>query len=286
MAVRVLPEIRQEVDGMNQTTVIVRGGGDLATGTIYRLFRCGYPVLVLETADPSAIRREAAFCEAARLGEKTVEGIVCERILELEACAGVWRRGRIPLLVDEQARAVEVLKPQVVVDAILAKKNLGTRRDMAPLTIGLGPGFTAGLDVDCVIETMRGHRLGRVLLEGAAIPNTGVPGMIGGYGKERVIHAPASGVIRNQASIGDWVEQGQEIARIGQVPVSASITGVLRGIIRDGYQVKAGLKIADIDPRAGERENCFTISDKARCIAGGVLEAVVSWENGMWRPEK
>ena len=271
MAVRVLPEIRQEVDGMNQTTVIVRGGGDLATGTIYRLFRCGYPVLVLETADPSAIRREAAFCE---------------RIREPEACAGVWRRGRIPLLVDEQARAVEVLKPQVVVDAILAKKNLGTRRDMAPLTIGLGPGFTAGLDVDCVIETMRGHRLGRVLLEGAAIPNTGVPGMIGGYGKERVIHAPASGVIRNQASIGDWVEQGQEIARIGQVPVPASITGVLRGIIRDGYQVKEGLKIADIDPRAGERENCFTISDKARCIAGGVLEAVVSWENGMWRPEK
>lgn len=271
---------------MNQTTVIVRGGGDLATGTIYRLFRCGYPVLVLETADPSAIRREAAFCEAVHLGEKTVEGLVCQRIRKPEDCEAVWKQGRIPLLVDEQAKAVAVRKPQVLVDAILAKKNLGTRRDMAPLTIGLGPGFTAGQDVDCVIETMRGHRLGRVLTEGCAIPNTGVPGLIGGYGKERVIHAPASGIICNQAAIGDWVEQGQEIARIGQVPVAASITGVLRGIIRDGYQVKEGLKIADIDPRANERENCFTISDKARCIAGGVLEAVVAWEHGMWRPEK
>ncbi|HIS27342.1 MAG TPA: EF2563 family selenium-dependent molybdenum hydroxylase system protein [Candidatus Pullilachnospira intestinigallinarum] len=271
---------------MNQTTVIVRGGGDLATGTIYRLFRCGYPVLVLETADPSAIRREAAFCEAVHLGEKTVEGLVCERIRDAKDCSGVWKRGRIPLLVDEEARAVETLKPQVVVDAILAKKNLGTRRDMAPLTVGLGPGFAAGRDVDCVIETMRGHRLGRIILEGEALPNTGVPGIIGGYGKERVIHAPASGIIRNEASIGDWVEQGREIARIGQTPVTASITGVLRGIIRDGYPVKKGLKIADIDPRKGERENCFTISDKARCIAGGVLEAIVSWENGTWRPQK
>lgn len=271
---------------MNQTMVVVRGGGDLATGTIFRLFRCGYPVLVLETADPSAIRREAAFCEAVHLGEKTVEGLVCQRIREPEDCREVWRQGRIPLLVDEQARAVDILKPQVVVDAILAKRNLGTRRDMAPLTIGLGPGFTAGKDVDCVIETMRGHRLGRVLTEGTALPNTGIPGIIGGYGKERVIHAPASGSICNQAAIGDWVEQGQVIARIGQVPVKASITGVLRGIIRDGYPVTEGLKIADIDPRANERDNCFTISDKARCIAGGVLEAVVSWENGMWRPEK
>lgn len=264
---------------MNHTTIIVRGGGDLATGTIHRLFRCGYPVLVLETERPAAIRREAAFCEAVYDGKKTVEGVTSERIADPDQCREVWERGRIPVLVDEKARAVKRIRPEVVVDAILAKKNLGTSRAMAPLTIALGPGFAAGEDVDCVIETMRGHRLGRLLFQGSALPNTGVPGLIGGYGKERVIHAPVSGTILNRAAIGDWVEQGQILALIGDTPVRASITGVLRGIIREGYPVKEGLKIADIDPRQGERENCFTISDKARCIAGGVLEAVVSWEN-------
>ena len=265
--------------------VVIRGGGDIATGIALRLIRSGMEVVLCELANPTAIRRTVSFSECMRTGETAVEGITARRA-HLSQVERLLAQGIVPVLEDPSAGSLPGLHADALVDAILAKKNLGTRRDMAPLTIGLGPGFTAGLDVDCVIETMRGHRLGRVLLEGAAIPNTGVPGMIGGYGKERVIHAPASGVIRNQASIGDWVEQGQEIARIGQVPVPASITGVLRGIIRDGYQVKEGLKIADIDPRAGERENCFTISDKARCIAGGVLEAVVSWENGMWRPEK
>ena len=172
-----------------------------------------------------------------------------------------------------------------LVDAILAKRNLGTTRDMAPITVALGPGFVAGEDVDAVVETMRGHRLGRVLYTGAAQPNTGVPGKIGGYDKERVIHAPADGGLVPCAAIGDVVRAGQTLAMLGDVPVPATIDGVLRGLIRAGYPVTKGLKIADIDPRLGERENCTTVSDKARAIAGGVLEALLhlAQERGLTR---
>lgn len=263
--------------------IIVRGGGDIATGTIYRLHRCGYQVLILESDRPTAIRRKVAFCEAVYDGCAEVEGVVCRRIYEPEECGEVWRRREIPLLTDPKGEAIRKLHPEVVIDAILAKRNLGTSRDMAPVTIALGPGFCAGEDVDYVVETMRGHRLGRILEEGCAIPNTGVPGIIGGYGAERVIHAPADGIICVSASIGDMVEKGQVLAEIEDavsgkaenVPVTASLTGVLRGMIRDGFSVKKGLKIADIDPRIAEQENCDTISDKARCIAGSVLEIVV-----------
>lgn len=277
--------MRKGEDQMKNGRILVRGGGDLATGTIHRLVRCGFSVLVLETERPAAIRREAAFCEAVYDGRKTVEGITCVKISDAGLCEEVWEAGEVPVLVDPEAGLVKTWKPDVVVDAILAKKNLGTDRTMAPLVIGLGPGFTAGKDVDCVVETMRGHRLGRLIMQGSALENTGVPGKIGGYGKERVIHAPASGVIRSRVSIGDRVSAGQVLAEIGETPVPASITGILRGIIRNGYPVKQGLKIADIDPREEERENCFTISDKARCIAGSVLEMIVSWQNHTWRRE-
>jgi xanthine dehydrogenase accessory factor len=168
--------------------------------------------------------------------------------------------------------------------AILAKKNLGTNRSMAPLTVGLGPGFTAGVDVDIVIETMRGHNLGRIIREGSAIPNTGIPGNIGGYTAERVIHAGAEGILYNVHKIGDIVEQGEEIAYIAdekenrRYSVTATIPGIIRGLIRDGYPVTKGFKIADIDPRKSELSNCFTISDKARCIAGSVLEVVCAFD--------
>jgi xanthine dehydrogenase accessory factor len=166
-----------------------------------------------------------------------------------------------------------------VVDGILAKKNMGTNRNMAPITVALGPGFVAGEDVDAVIETKRGHHLGRVLWNGSAAPNTGIPGIIGGYGKERVIHCPAKGILRNVKKITDLVSKGEVIAVVeteeGVIPVEATLDGILRGLIRDGYPVKPGFKIADIDPRLDERQNCFTISDKARCIAGGVLEAIM-----------
>ena len=262
-----------------QDLIIVRGGGDLATGTIYKLYQCGFPVLVLETAAPSAIRRNVAFSEAVYQGSQQVEDVTCRRAGSVEEAVRLLEAGELPLLVDPAGRAIETLKPMAVVDAILAKRNLGTHKEMAPITVALGPGFTAGVDVDAVVETQRGHNLGRVLWQGAAAPNTGVPGIIAGYGKERVIHSPAAGVLRNVCHITDTVRKGQTIAVVeteaGQVPVEATLDGLLRGLIRDGYPVTKGFKIADIDPRAGEYQNCFTISDKARCIAGGVVEAVL-----------
>ena len=259
--------------------IIVRGGGDLATGSIYKLKKCGFPVLILETDNPSAIRRNVAFCEAVYQGEQTVEDMTCYKAKSLQQAEQYLLDGKLTVLVDPAAEAVSVLKPLAVVDAILAKKNLGTHKGMAPITVALGPGFAAGEDVDAVIETKRGHNLGRVLWQGSAAPDTGIPGVIGGYGKERVIHCPAAGILRNVCKITDTVCKGQEIAVVetenGKIPVTASLDGLLRGLIRDGYPVTKGFKIADIDPRAEEYQNCFTISDKARCIAGGVLEAIL-----------
>lgn len=259
--------------------IIVRGGGDLATGTIYKLKKCGFPVLILETANPSAIRRNVAFCEAVYQGSQTVEDLTCHLASSLEQAEALLREGKLTVLIDPLGASVSRLKPLAVVDAILAKKNLGTNRNMAPITIALGPGFIAGDDVDAVVETKRGHNLGRVLWSGSAAPNTGIPGVIGGFGRERVIHCPAAGILRNVKKITDNVSRGEIIALVetenGTVPVKATLDGILRGLIRDGYPVTAGFKIADIDPRAEELDNCFTISDKARCIAGGVLEALL-----------
>ena len=259
--------------------IIVRGGGDLATGTIYKLKQCGFPVLVLETERPAAIRRTVAFSEAVFQGHQTVEGITCylaEDVLQAEAILG---EEKLAILVDPLGESIRRMKPLAVVDATLAKKNLGTNRDMAPITIGLGPGFTAGCDVDAVIETKRGHTLGMVLRSGSAAANTGIPGLINGYGRERVLYSPASGTLRCIRKISDQVSRGEAIAVVetgeGTVPVEATLNGILRGLIRDGYPVTVGLKIADIDPRIEENRNCFTISDKARCIAGGVLEAIL-----------
>ena len=262
-----------------ENLVIVRGGGDLATGTIYKLKKSGFPVLILEAAQPSAIRRNVAFCEAVYQGTQTVEDMTCYLAESPEQAEAFLRQGKLALLVDPMGESVPKLKPLALVDAILAKKNLGTNRNMAPITVALGPGFTAGDDVDAVIETQRGHNLGRVLWTGCAATNTGIPGMIGGFGKERVIHCPAKGILRNVKHITDTVSRDEIIAVVetenGPVPVKATLDGILRGLIRDGYPVHVGFKMADIDPRADEYNNCFTISDKARCIAGGVLEAIL-----------
>lgn len=259
--------------------IVIRGGGDLATGTIYKLKKCGFPVLILETDDPSAIRRNVAFCEAVYQGTQTVEDMTCHRAESLEQAQQFLNEGKLTVLVDPAGESIPKLQPLAVVDAILAKKNLGTNRMMAPITVALGPGFTAGEDVDAVIETKRGHNLGKVLWDGMAAPNTGIPGIIGGYGKERVIHCPAKGILRNVKKITDTVSKDDVIAVVetenGEVPVKATLDGILRGLIRDGYPVKEGFKMADIDPRADSYNNCFTISDKARCIAGGVLEAIL-----------
>ena len=209
------------------------------------------------------------------------------------AIEAVLEAGEVPLLIDPKGESIALLKPDVVVDAIIAKKNLGTTIDMAPLVIGVGPGFTAGHDVHLVIESMRGHNLARIITDGMAQPNTGVPGNIAGFTSERVIHAPAAGYIHDVRKIGDIVQKGDEIARIypdkgsydnalsEYVPVNATITGIIRGLIREGYYFKKGFKIADIDPRESELTNCFTISDKARSIAGSVLEAVSAFEHGV-----
>lgn len=265
---------------LKDKVVIVRGGGDLATGSIYKLYHCGFKIVILETAHPSAIRRYISFSEAVYEGSVSVEGVTCTHIHDVKSLEKTWKNGEIPLFIDPKGELIEKLKPWAVIDAIIAKKNLGTTIDMAPVTVALGPGFIAGIDVKTVIETKRGHNLGRLILSGSASPNTGIPGIIGGYGAERVIHAITDGKLYGIRKIGDFVDAGETIAVIHkedgrQIPVKASIHGVLRGLIRDGYPVTIGFKIADIDPRESEKENCFTISDKARCIAGGVLEALM-----------
>ena len=280
---------------MNKKILIIcRGGGDLATGIVHRLFRAGFPVLVLETDSPAAIRRQVSFSEAVYDGTATVEGVTAERIASANRASvnHVLEEGRVPLLVDPEGSSIPLLKPDIVVDAIIAKKNLGTAKEMAPLVIGVGPGFTAGEDVDLVVESMRGHNLARIFTTGSALPNTGIPGNIGGFTKERVIHAEAAGYMKNIRQIGDIVEKGEEIARIYEkmtedgtfsgsyVSVEASISGIIRGLIREGYHFQKGFKIADIDPRESELANCFTISDKARSIGGSVLEAVCGYVNG------
>lgn len=254
--------------------IIVRGAGDLATGTIYELHKAGYHVLALECEKPTAIRREVSFGEAVYDGVKVVEGVTARKIDSVEEVNTVWNNGEIPVLIDAAGESIEKLHPLAVIDLILAKKNLGTRREMAPLVIGAGPGFTAGEDVDIVIETMRGYTPGKAIYEGSALADTGIPGMVGGYAKERVIHAPAEGILRQKYVIGDVVEKGTEIAFVGQTPVYATLTGILRGMIRDGMFVKKGMKIADIDPRLDQQEACYKRSDKAIAIAKGILNVL------------
>lgn len=270
--------------------VIVRGAGDISTGTIHRLFRAGFGVLALEAERPSAIRRRVAFSEAVYDGTATVEGVTAVRIDSVEETGATLARGLVPLLVDPAGESIRRLRPTVVVDAMLAKRNLGTSMDMAPLTVALGPGFEAGRDAHYVIETMRGHDLGRIITSGRAAPNTGIPGVIGGYGAERVIHAPAAGVFRMRRDIGSVLEAGEAVGFIdtpeGAIPVRAKIAGLLRGVLRDGYTVPKGFKLADVDPRLDQLKNCATISDKARCIAGSVLELVSAQANREGHPRR
>lgn len=266
--------------------VVVRGGGDVATGTIHKLFRSGFKVLVLEAERPSAIRRNVAFSEAVYEGETVVESAKAVLVKDETEISKAWEDGFIPVAVDEKGKFIDIIKPCVVVDAILAKKNLGTNMAMAPITIGLGPGFNAGKDVNVVIETMRGHNLGRLIFDGFAMENTGVPGIIGGYAKERVIYSPCGGTIRNNKKIGDIVSAGEVIASIGHEEIKAQISGFLRGIIRDGTVVCKGFKIGDIDPRISETQNYNSISDKARCIGGGVLEAILMMKNKVEKVRK
>jgi len=259
--------------------VLIRSGGDISSGIIERLYKCGFKVVVLETGNPSSIRREVSFGEAVYRKKMTINGLTSVLADGIEEMEKILENDEIPVLIDGEGKYISILKPSILIDAILAKKNLGTHINMAPITIGIGPGFFAGKDVHAVIETKRGHHLGEVIYSGEAIKNSGIPGNIGGFTKERVIHSEWEGNIRNISKIGDTVRKGETIALINGNKVLATIDGILRGIIRDGYFVTKGFKIADIDPRMDEYENCFTISDKARSVGGSALEAILTLKN-------
>ena len=266
----------------NDELVIVRGAGDLATGIVYSLYKAHLKIIVLETQYPSSIRRKVSLSEAVYDGESKVEDIEAVLVKSYEEALNIIANKnytKIPILIDPNCDILKNIKPAFLIDAIIAKKNLGTNKSMAKYTIALGPGFTAGKDCDIVIETMRGHNLGRMYLEGEAIPNTGIPGNIGGKEAERVIHASSDGIIENVKNIGDFVKEKEVIAYINnnneKIEVLATFDGLLRGIIKDGFKVHKGLKIADIDPRKSEYDNCFTISDKARNLGGAVLTAMM-----------
>ncbi len=253
--------------------VVVRGGGDIATGIVQKLWRSGFSVVVLEVQAPSAIRRTVALSSAVYNGAMQVEDVTACLAHTQEDCEHILKNGKVPVLIDPKADCVAKWKPQILVDAILAKKNLGTHRGMAPLTIGVGPGFEAKHDVDVVVETMRGHSLGQLILQGSAMPNTGVPGEVGGKSRERVVHAPCGGEVHHHKSIGDYVQKGDVLFYLDNTPVFSPLTGVLRGLIGEGFMAVEGLKVADVDPRLPEDVDCNSISDKARSIGGAVLEA-------------
>jgi xanthine dehydrogenase accessory factor len=254
--------------------VLLRGGGDLASGVAWRLHRCGFTIYITEIAQPMAVRRKVSFCEAVYDGESLVEGVKARLIRDPKEMAGTWAQGQIPVLVDPEGQSKSVTEPDVIVDAILAKRNLGTSIRDARLVIALGPGFEAGRDAHYVVETNRGHNLGRLLSSGSAEPNTGVPGSVKGISADRVLRSPSEGLWKSALDIGDPVKQGETVGTVAGIPVTAKIDGILRGLIRPGIHVNEDLKIGDIDPR-GVKASCFTISDKALAIAGGVLEGIL-----------
>ncbi|MGI5973646.1 MAG: selenium-dependent molybdenum cofactor biosynthesis protein YqeB [Oscillospiraceae bacterium] len=254
--------------------VLIKGAGDLATGVAVRLCRSHFQVVMTDLARPTAVRRSVAFSQAVYDGTATVEGLTARRASGADEARKALEAGEVPVLVDPAAEILHQLPFDVLVDAILAKRNTGTRITDAPTVLALGPGFTAGVDCHGVVETMRGHDLGRLITDGAAVPNTGVPGDVGGFTAERIIRAPAAGAFEPLAAIGERVELGQPVARVGDAVAAAGLTGIVRGMLPAGLTVFAGMKAGDIDPRC-ERRHCFTVSDKSRAIAGGVLEGIL-----------
>ena len=256
-----------------QQLVVIKGAGDIASGIAHRLFRSGFRVIMTELPQPTVIRRTAAFAQAVFNDRVTVEGIEAVTV-ELADALTTVEQGRIAVVIDPQGLVVSHLRPWAVVDAILAKKNTGTSIADAAVVIGVGPGFTAGRDVHLVVETMRGHYLGKVIEHGPALPNTGEPGEIAGHTTRRILRAPCRGLFTAAGAIADVVAAGDIVGYVDKEPVTAEISGVLRGLLQEGLAVEAGMKIGDIDPRSVP-EHCFSISDKARAIGGGVLEGLL-----------
>ena len=254
--------------------VVIRGAGDIASGIALRLYRAGIRLVLTDLPNPTAVRRTVCFSEAIRLGEVQVEGITGRLAHSPQEALELTKQGIVPVLADPEGACIAALKPDAVVDAILAKKNLGTHKGMAPAVIAVGPGFTAGVDCHAAVETMRGHTLGRVCYTGSALPNTAIPGLIGGFAGERVLRAPADGIFHPTRAIGDLVEAGETVGTVAGLPMTCTISGMLRGLLPDGVPVRKGMKSGDVDPR-GEKANCTTASDKALAVGGGVLEAIL-----------
>jgi xanthine dehydrogenase accessory factor len=258
--------------------VLIKGGGEMASGVAHRLSKCHFKVCMTEIPKPQAVRREVSFCEAVYEGKKTVQGITAKRVNSYDEVEEAWNSDQMPLIVDATSLIKDILKPDVIVDAIMAKKNLGTKITDAPLVIALGPGFCAGKDAHLVVETKRGHNLGKIIKEGEAEKDTGIPGLIAGFSIERVLRAPTNGTLSIIKEIGTSVEAGAIVAFVNDLPITTQINGIIRGLLRDGAEVWKGMKTGDVDPR-GIKEYCYTISDKASAIGGGVLEGILSHLN-------
>jgi xanthine dehydrogenase accessory factor len=259
---------------LNNPIVLIRGGGEVASGVAHKLARARFRVCMTESLQPLAVSRGVAFCEAVYDGEKEVEGITAVRVESTEGFDELWRQGKLPIIVDPEAAVKEVIKPQVMVDALMAKQNLGTRLSDAPLVIGLGPGFRAGQNVHLVVETNNSERLGRVITDGQAEANTGIPVSVGGLTSERVFHSPADGIFLTDKDIGDTVAAGEVVASVGEHRFKAEIGGIVRALLRNGTKVGRGAKLGELDP-SGDREAPYTIRPRVRAIAGGVLEAIM-----------
>jgi xanthine dehydrogenase accessory factor len=257
--------------------VVLRGGGDLATGAVHHLVNAGFAVIVLELERPLVLRRPVSIASAVLEGEVTVDGIDAVLVDSMAAAVKAVQTGVVAVLISPELPDF-VSPPSVLVDARVAKRNLDTSLDQAPLVVGLGPGLRAGHDCHAVVETKRGHRLGRVIWDGSAADDTGIPGQVGGVGAQRVVRAPGAGPVSWTVEIGDMVGSGQAMGAVGEAEVAAPIAGVVRGLIAPGHPAQSDLKIGDIDPR-GDRSACFEISDKARLVGSGVLEAVLTWLN-------
>jgi len=259
---------------ISELIVLIRGGGEMATGIAHRLHRCHMRVLITEIVMPTSVRRNVAFAEAVYEGVQTVEGVKAVRVGSCDEAYAAWKQNQIPIFVDPEASVGKILKPVVIVDAIMAKKNGVAKLTDAPVVIGVGPGFTAGVNVHAVVESNRGHHLGRVIWDGPAETDTGIPASVDGYTASRVLRAPQSGTFSALRAIGDVIATGEPVAHVNGELIKAEISGQIRGLLRNGIQVQQGSKAGDIDPR-GERGYCDSISDKSRAIAGGVLEAVL-----------
>ena len=259
---------------LSELTVLIRGGGEMATGIAHRLHRCHMRVVITEIASPTSVRRNVAFAEAIYEGTHTVEGVKAVRVTSCDEAYRVWKQSQIPIFIDPEASLRQSFQPMVVVDATMAKRNACVKITDAPVVIGVGPGFTAGIDVCAVVESNRGHHLGRVIWEGAAESDTGIPAPVDGYSQSRVLRAPRTGIFKAIRAIGDQISVGEVVAEVNGQPIKAEIAGVIRGLLRNGIRIEQGTKAGDIDPR-GQRGYGNLISDKSRAIAGGVLEAVL-----------